>query len=316
MKVLYPPIKAFIQHHIEVEVPHKIYVEECGNPEGLPVLFVHGGPGAGSTADDRRYFDPMEYRIIIFDQRGCGRSKPHGELRANTTEALINDIETIRKTLSIERWMLFGGSWGSSLSLLYAQAHPERVMGMVLRGIFLCREQDLRWFYQEGARYIFPDYWEEFTQILKEEEHLDVISAYYDRLKNGDELSQMSAAKLWAQWEGRCATLQPCPLAVKGLTNAHTAVSLARIETHFFKHQCFIEENQILNNAHRLENIPGIIVHGRYDMVCPLDNALALHKAWQRTELHIIRDAGHSAREPGIIDALINATNLMLRYPQ
>ena len=314
MKVLYPQIKPLAQYHLEVDAPHKIYVEECGDPEGLPILYVHGGPGAGCTVDDRRYFDPMRYRIILFDQRGCGRSEPHGELSFNTTQALIQDMERIRENLGIQRWILFGGSWGSSLSLLYAQTHPERVMGMILRGIFLCREEDLRWFYQDGARYVFPDYWAEFIDILGDKDRTDVITAYHHLLSSDDELSRMAAAKRWAQWEGQCATLQPCRSVFNRFTNPHTAISLARIETHFFKNQCFIEPNVILKNAYKLEKIPGILVHGRYDMICPLENATALHKAWPRTELHVVRDAGHSASERGIVDALINATNMMARY--
>lgn len=314
MKTLYPSIKSYAQHTLEVDSTHKIYVEECGEPEGLPVLFVHGGPGAGCTADDRRYFDPMKYRIILFDQRGCGRSEPHGELSSNTTQDLINDMEAIREHLGINRWMLFGGSWGASLSLIYAQKFPERVMGMILRGVFLCREQDFKWFYQDGAKYIFPDYWEEFLVPLGESEHGDVIRAYHNLLNSEDELARMGAAKHWAQWEGQCATLHPCKAVYKRFTDPHTAISLARIETHYFMNHCFIEQNAILDDAYKLENIPGIIVHGRYDMICPLENALKLHKAWPRTELHVIRDAGHSASEPGIIDALVNATNIMARY--
>lgn len=314
MKILYPPIKPFAQHRLELEAPHIIYVEECGDPDGLPVLFIHGGPGAGCSVDDRRYFDPGRYRIILFDQRGCGRSEPHGELNNNTTQTLISDIEKIRLHLGIERWMLFGGSWGSSLALLYAQAHVDRVMGMILRGIFLCREEDLRWFYQEGARYVFPDYWEEFMHPIPEKNRGQIIKAYHELLNSEDELARMGAAKHWAQWEGQCATLHPCKTVFNRFTQPHTAISLARIETHYFMNQCFIEPNAILRDAAKLENIPGIIVHGRYDMICPLDNAIKLHKAWQRTELHVIRDAGHSASEPGIVDALVNATNIMARY--
>lgn len=314
MKTLYPPIKPFAEYYLNVDSAHKIYVEECGEPSGLPVIFVHGGPGAGCTQDDRRYFDPTKYRIILFDQRGCGRSEPYGVLESNTTQDLVQDMEKIREHLGIQRWMLFGGSWGSSLSLIYAQTHPDRVMGMVLRGIFLCRPEDLRWFYQDGARYVFPDYWEEFMTPLGENNRSNVIDAYYKLLNSDDELARMGAAKHWAQWEGQCATLHPCKAVFNRFTNPHTAISLARIETHYFKHQCFIEHNAILKDAHKLEQIPGIIVHGRYDMICPLDNATQLHKLWPRTELHVIRDAGHSASEPGIVDALVNATNIMARY--
>ncbi len=314
MKTLYPPIKPFAQHRLELDAPHIIYVEECGDPDGLPVLFIHGGPGAGCSVDDRRYFDPERYRIILFDQRGCGRSEPHGELNNNTTQILISDIEKIRMHLGIERWMLFGGSWGSSLALLYAQAHAERVMGMVLRGIFLCREEDLRWFYQDGARYIFPDYWEEFMLPISEKNRCEIIKAYHALLNCEDELARMGAAKHWAQWEGQCATLNPCKTVFNRFTEPHTAISLARIETHYFMNQCFIEPNAILRDAAKLENIPGIFVHGRYDMICPLDNGFLLLKAWQKTELHVIRDAGHAASEPGFVDDLVNAKNIMARF--
>lgn len=314
MKTLYPPIKPFNQHKIEVDSLHKLYVEECGDPEGLPVLFVHGGPGAGCTADDRRFFDPMRYRIILFDQRGCGRSKPHGSLESNDTQSLIRDMETIREYLGVQRWILFGGSWGSTLSLLYAQKFAERVMGMIMRGVFLCREQDLQWFYQEGASHIYPDYWAEFMLPIPESQRSDVVGAYYKLLNSDDELARMGAAKHWAQWEGQCATLHPCKTVFNRFTHPHTAMSLARIETHYFLNKSFIEPNQILENMHKLENIPGIIVHGRYDMICPLDNAYKLHHAWDRTELHIIRDAGHAASELGITDALVNASNIMARY--
>lgn len=314
MKTLYPPIKPYNQFELKVDQIHTIHVEECGDPEGLPVLFVHGGPGAGCTADDRRFFDPMRYRIILFDQRGCGHSKPHGNIENNTTQTLISDMETVREHLDIGRWLLFGGSWGSTLSLLYAQAHADRVMGLILRGIFLCREQDLRWFYQDGANHIYPDYWEEFMEPLSKSQQKDVIASYHRLLNTDDELARMGAAKHWSQWEGQCATLHPCKSVFNRFTHPHTAMSLALIETHFFHNKCFIEPNQILDEAHKLENIPGIIVHGRYDMICPLDNAVQLHNAWDRTELHIIRDAGHAASEPSITDALVNATNIMARY--
>lgn len=314
MKTLYPPIKPYAQHTLDVDEPHQLYIEECGDPDGLPVLFVHGGPGAGCSSDDRRFFDPEKYRIILFDQRGCGRSTPHGSLEKNTTKHLLADIEAIRNFLGVDRWMLFGGSWGSTLSLLYAQEHPERVMGLVLRGIFLCRDKDLNWFYKEGASHVFPDYWANFENFINGKSQGSLVESYYKLLTGDDELARMSAAKHWAEWEGACATLKPSKSIFSKFTNPHTAMSLARIECHYFVNQAFIGQNQILNNADKLENIPGIIVHGRYDMVCPLDNAHALHKAWHRTELHVIRDAGHSSHEKGITDALVNATNIMAHY--
>lgn len=311
MQILYPEIKPYAQHDLIVDDIHTIYVEECGNPEGIPVLFVHGGPGAGAGKTDRRFFDPERYRIIVFDQRGSGRSKPHAELEKNTPAHLIDDMETIRQTLKVDKWVLFGGSWGSTLSLLYAQRYPQQVSGLILRGIFLCRAQDLHWFYQAGAHLVFPDYWEEFVKPIAEEERHNLMQAYYKRLTGDNELAKMAAAKAWSLWEGHCATLRPSQDVVNAFSDPHMALSLARIEAHYFTNDCFIEANQIINNAATLEGIPGIIIHGRYDMICPLDNAWTLHKLWPDSELHIIRDAGHSAHEPSIIDALIKATSEM-----
>ncbi len=313
MKVLLPAIKHYAQHTLDVGNGHQIYVEESGEPSGIPVLFVHGGPGAGCSTDDRRYFDPERYRIIIFDQRGCGRSTPYGSIEHNTTKDLIKDIEVIRKHLNVKRWMLFGGSWGATLSLLYAQKHPQHVMGMILRGVFLARKTDIDWFYQEGANHVFPDYWQEFITPIPEEERDNYVEAFYKRLNGEDELARMNAAKHWSQWEGQCATLHPNKAVFERFTNTHTAMSLSLIETHYFVNNCFIEANQILRDAYKLEGIPCIIVHGRYDMICPLDNAYLLHQAWPGSELHIIRDAGHSAMEPSITDALINATEQMAK---
>lgn len=314
MQVLYPDIKPYQEHRIAVQPPHQLYVEESGNPDGIPVLFLHGGPGSGTEPHHRCFFDPEKYRIILFDQRGCGRSTPHGCLEFNTTQALIDDIEVIRTQLQVERWMLFGGSWGSTLALLYAQAHPERVLAMVLRGIFLCRQQDLDWFYKEGgASRIYPDYWEDLIKPVPEAQRDNLIEAYHQMLSSENELQRMAAAKAWSAWEGRCATLRPNASVLDQFTSPHTALSLALIEVHYFRHQTFVAENQILDNMERIRDIPGIIVHGRYDMICPLDNATALHRAWPASELHIIRDAGHSAFEPGNVDALVKATNQFAR---
>ncbi|MFI4938408.1 MAG: prolyl aminopeptidase [Candidatus Berkiellales bacterium] len=313
MKPLYPPIKQNSQHMLEVTSPHSIYVEECGSPRGIPILFVHGGPGAGCSPDDRRFFDPERFRIILFDQRGCGRSIPYGSIEKNTTQELINDIEKIREFFEIDSWVLFGGSWGSTLSLLYAQKHPKRVKSMILRGVFLGRERELQWFYQYGTSLVFPDHWEEFIFPIPEEERDNLIDAYYKRLTGEDEIAKMNAAKHWSQYEGQCATLHPNKTILEHFTNSHTALSLALIETHYFKNRCFIEPNQILRDAYKLEGIPGVIVHGRYDMICPFENARALHLAWPESELYVIRDAGHAALEPGITDALINATEKLTR---
>ncbi len=314
MKTLHPSIKINDSYQIDVGHGHTLYVEESGDPEGIPVLFVHGGPGAGVSSDDRRYFDPQQYRIILFDQRGCGQSLPHGSLEQNTTKDLISDMEIIRRQLKVDRWLLFGGSWGSTLSLLYALEHPDKVMGMILRGIFLLRQKDLDWFYGGGASHVFPDAWQAFEGHIHRSKRDNLIDAYYELLTGEDELAKMNAAKHWSEWEATCATLNPSKAVQSRFTNPRTALSLSRIETHYFKHHGFIEENFILKNAHKLEDIPGIIIHGRYDMVCPLDNAHALHQEWKRTELHIIRDAGHASCEPPITDALVNATHLMARY--
>jgi proline iminopeptidase len=313
MQVLFPEIRTYAEYALAVDEVHTLYVEESGAADGIPVLFVHGGPGAGCSAFDRRFFDPELYRIILFDQRGSGRSTPHAELTNNTTSHLISDIEAIRKHLNISQWLLFGGSWGSTLSLAYSETYPERVLGLILRGIFLCRQQDLDWFYRAGADRIFPDYWQDLIASFTDEERNNLIHAYHSRLTGSNELAKMAAAKAWSIWEGRCATLRPNPDIVHKFSEPHLALSLARIETHYFVNQCFMQPNQLINNAHALAGIPGIIIHGRYDMVCPLDNAYALHQAWPNAELQIIRDAGHSSHEPSIVDALVRATNSMAK---
>jgi proline iminopeptidase len=306
---LYPDIQPNAQHRIAVDPPHELYVEESGNPEGIPVLVVHGGPGGGCEDTQRRFFDAERYRIILMDQRGAGRSQPLAELEGNTTQALVADMEVVRHFLGIDRWILFGGSWGSTLSLVYAQAYPHCVSGLVLRGIFLCRPQDIQWFYQSGASRVFPDYWEDFLAQIPEEQRSDLVSAYYQKLTSTNELEQIQAAKAWSIWEGRCATLHPNPRVVEHFGHPHVAIALARIECHYFMNQAFLEPDQIIRNAERLRDIPGILIHGRYDMVCPLDNAMALSKAWPEAELRIIRDAGHSASEPAIVDALMRGVD-------
>jgi proline iminopeptidase len=311
MLTLYPELQPYVQHTLAVTPPHQLHVEECGNPQGLPVLFVHGGPGAGCEPYHRRFFDPERYRIILFDQRGCGRSTPHASLEHNTTQSLVADMEQIREHLGIEHWLLFGGSWGSTLSLVYAETHPQRVRGLVLRGIFLCRRHEIDWFYQQGASRLFPDYWQEYLEPIPEAERGDLLTAFYTRLTCDNELTRMAAAKAWSLWEGRTATLRPNAAVVDHFGSPFTALSLARIECHYFMHDSFLEPNQILRDAHRLQGIPGVIVHGRYDVICPVENAWQLHQAWPGSELQIIQDAGHSAAEPGTVDALITATNAM-----
>ena len=313
MQTLYPEIKPYARHELAVEQPHVLYIDESGSADGLPVLFIHGGPGAGCDSASRRYFDPALYRIVTFDQRGCGRSTPHASLENNTTQALIADIERIREHLGIDKFVLFGGSWGSTLALAYAQAHPQRVHGLILRGIFLCRPQEFSWFYQEGASRLFPDYWEDYVAPIPVEERGDLMKAFYKRLTGTDQIAQMHAAKAWSTWEGRTATLRPNTQVVERFSEAHRALSIARIECHYFVNDAFLEPNQLLRDMPKIAHLPGIIVHGRYDAICPLDNAWALHQAWPNSELQIIRDAGHAASEVGITDALVRAANQIAR---
>jgi len=305
---LYPRIKPYTTHRLEVQTPHVLHIEESGIPDGIPILFVHGGPGAGCLPFHRTFFDPEIYRIILFDQRGCGKSSPHARLEANTTQALVEDMETIRQHLGIDRWILFGGSWGSTLSLVYAETYPEKVMALILRGIFLCRPKEIQWFYQSGASRIFPDYWKEFIAPIPIEERDDIVKAYYKLLLGENELARMGAAKTWAKWEGQTSTLQPNKSVLSSFTEPHTAMSLARIECHYFMNNSFLKDNQILDNIAKIADIPGTIVQGRYDMVCPMESAFELYEAWPSVELDIIAEAGHSAAERGIVDALVRAT--------
>jgi len=313
MYTYYPAITPNAEYQLPVDDIHTLYVEESGNPNGLPVIFLHGGPGAGCSADHRRFFDPEIYRIVLFDQRGAGRSTPHAELVNNTTAHLIGDIERIRQFLNIDKWVVFGGSWGATLALVYAEAYPEAVLGLIVRGVFLGRDQDLRWTFQEGASYIFPDYWQEFYTFIPEDERHDLVNAYYKRLTGDDELVRMAAAKTWSLWEGQCLALQPNPEAISHFVDPFFAISLARTECHYFVNRCFLKPNQILTDLPKIQHLPGIIIHGRYDMVCTLDNAWLLHQAWSGSELNIVRDAGHSASEPGTTSALVEATQTMAK---
>ena len=308
MNTLYPDIHPYKQHQLAVDDIHTLYIEESGNAQGIPVLFIHGGPGGGTSSFNRCFFDPEKYRIILFDQRGCGQSTPHAELQNNNSTHLIDDIEKIRTHLNIDKWLLFGGSWGSTLSLLYAQAYPDRVQGLILRGIFLCRDQDISWFYQKGASAIFPDYWKDYQQVIPEAERGDMLTAFYQRLTSDNEIARMSAAKAWSVWEGRCSTLDPNSDVVEHFGDPYVALAMARIEAHYFINQAFIEPDQIIRDANKIAHIPTVIVHGRYDVVCPIEQAFTLYEALPQAELHIIRDAGHSALEPGITDNLIKAT--------
>ncbi|BES69888.1 prolyl aminopeptidase [Marinobacter nanhaiticus D15-8W] len=314
MLSLYPDIKPYAEHRLKVDAPHELYIEESGNSDGIPVVVVHGGPGGGCEDYYRRFFDAERFRIILFDQRGAGRSTPLAELEGNDTQALVEDLERIRHFLGIDQWVLFGGSWGSTLSLVYAETHPDQVLALILRGIFLCRPQDIHWFYQEGASRVFPDYWRDYLSVIPEGERDDLVSAYYRRLTSPNELEQIQAAKAWSVWEGRCATLHPNPRVVEHFGHPHVAIALARIECHYFMNNAFLEADQIVRDAGRLKGIPGHIVHGRYDMVCPLDNAQALTEAWPEADFAIIRDAGHSASEPAIVDALMIACEKVAEY--
>ena len=309
MRQLFNPVEPYATHTLPVSDGHRLYVEECGHRDGLPVVFVHGGPGAGCETWHRQFFDPQVCRIILLDQRGCGRSEPHAGLDGNTTAELVADMEAIRDRLGIDRWIVFGGSWGSTLGLVYTETYPERVLGLILRGVFLCRPRDIHWFYQEGASFLLPERWEDYLEPIPAAEQDDLVSAYYRRLTGRDEVTRMAAAKAWSLWEAHASTLLPKPAVVDHFGNPHTALSLARIECHYFMHDSFLEPDQILSHASRLRDIPGVIVHGRYDVVCPVEQAWALHHAWPEARLQVVPDAGHSALEPGIVDALITATS-------
>ncbi len=310
-QLLYPPIKPFVQHSLQVDEIHHLHIEECGNPDGIPILFVHGGPGGGYSPIHRQFFNPRLYRIILFDQRGCGKSRPHGCLTNNTTAHLIEDMEKIREHLKIEQWALFGGSWGSTLSLLYAQSYPARVLGMILRGIFLCRQQDIDWLYQAGASRLFPDYWQDFIAPVPEEKRDNIVQAYYELLTSENEILRMKAAEAWSIWEGRTSTLETDDAIVNHFADPFHAFAMARIECHYFVHDSFIEPNQILDQAHLLPKVPTTLIHGRYDVVCPADQAVTLAKALPHAELQISPTSGHSALEPDILKRLVAATDRM-----
>ena len=309
MTDFFPEIEPYKTHRLKVSAIHDLYIEEVGNQAGQPVVFLHGGPGAGLSTKHRRFFDPKHYRVILFDQRGAGQSTPHACLEDNTTWHLVDDIEHIRKFLGITRWLVFGGSWGSTLAIVYAETHPEVVTGLILRGIFLCRPEEIDWFYQKGCDLIFPDLWENFVAVIPPEERHEMIRAYYRRLTGPDKNMALAAAKAWSEWEGGTLKLLPDSETLAEFQKEHMAVSLARIECHYFVNHCFLTEtDQLVRNAHKLRQIPAAIIHGRYDVVCPVKNAWDLHKAWPQAELKIIPDAGHAADEPGILSALIEAT--------
>lgn len=308
--LLYPEIEPYAKHQLQVDDIHQIYVEECGNPKGIPIVYNHGGPGSGSGTDSRRFFDPKKYRIIIYDQRGSGRSTPAGELINNTTQHLINDLELIRQKLGISKWILFGGSWGSTLSLLYGQAFPQHVIAFILRGIFLARQKDIEWLMTpHGVNVIFPDYWEEFTSILPATHRHQPLLMYYDLLNSDDEKLKIKAAKNWSDWESKILTLVPRKDLVQRFHEVDEILSFAKIECHYAINNYFLEPNQILRNIHKIKDIPAVLIHGRFDMVCPLENAFCLHKAWPNSKLQILPKAGHSSKDVAILRALIAATD-------
>jgi proline iminopeptidase len=310
---LYPPIEPYRTDFLPVSDLHTLYVEECGNPEGKPVIFLHGGPGGGTVPIYRQFFDPQRWRIILFDQRGCGKSLPHAELTENTTWHLVADIESIRQHLGIDKWVVFGGSWGSTLALAYAQTHPQRCAGLILRGIFTLRPEEIRWFYQSGASYLFPDAWETYLAPIPQEESHDLLTAYYRRLTHPDKAVQLAAARAWSVWEASTSKLIPDLSLIDKFSEESFAIAFARIECHYFVNGGFFETpDQLLSNAQQLRSIPGVIVQGRYDVVCPMKTAWELHQAWPEADFVIVPDAGHSATEPGIVTALIEASDRFL----
>lgn len=305
----YPPIEPYRSGHLETGDGHTLYWELCGNPEGTPAVVLHGGPGGGCTPFQRRYFDPLRYNVLLFDQRGCGRSTPHASLDNNTTWHLVADIERLRTMLGIEAWVVFGGSWGSTLALAYAETHPQAVRALVLRGIFTLRRAELLWYYQEGASWLFPDRWERFLAPIPEAERGDLMAAYRRRLTGDDAAERDRAARAWSLWEGTTLTLLPDPAMEKQHGDAAFALAFARIENHYFVHEGWLDEGQLIRDARRLTHIPAVIVQGRYDMATPAKTAWDLHRAWPEAEFVLVEDAGHAASEPGILSALVTATD-------
>ncbi|MEV1134910.1 prolyl aminopeptidase [Rhodococcus coprophilus] len=311
---LYPPVEPYEQGMLDVGDGQQLYWEVSGNPAGKPAVFLHGGPGGGVAPTQRRFFDPDAYRIVLFDQRGCGKSRPHvadgADLSVNTTDHLIDDIERLRTHLGVERWLVFGGSWGSTLALAYSQRHPDRVTELVLRGIFLLRRSEIDWYYNGGAGQMFPDLWEEFTApLVAAEPGEHPVDTYRRLLHSPDPDVALEAAIAWSSWEGATSTLLPHPDRVTETSEPRFALAFARIENHYFFHRGFFEDGRLLRDAHLLSDIPGVIVQGRYDVVCPARSAWDLHRAWPESDLRIVDDAGHAATEPGIVHELVGATD-------
>ena len=317
MNEFYPEIAPFNHFLLPIDDEHQLYIEQCGNPLGQPVLFIHGGPGGGCSANDRRFFNPEKYHIILFDQRGCGRSVPHGSLNNNNTAALVADIEKIKGHLRVSQWHVFGGSWGSTLALVYAQTHPSSITSLVLRGIFLGRPEDTQWaFSHGGGTRIFADYWQEYVNAVSAEkpetEKQDIVQAAYDIMIGDDKVAAEKVAQAWAKWEIRCCTLEPNDEFVEALTSGDSAWTLARHEAHYMAHGCFLTDNQILANSDKIKDIPTTLVHGRYDMVCPFDNAWLLHQQLPKSTLVVSKTAGHASIEPETMHHLVAAADAML----
>lgn len=316
MATLYPEIDPHASGLLRVDDVHEVYWEVSGNPNGKPVIFLHGGPGGGTEPKHRRFFDPKKYRIVLLDQRGCGRSRPHASLTDNTTWHIVSDIEALREHLEIERWQVFGGSWGSTLALAYAQKHPTRVTELVLRGIFTFAKDEMDWFYRDGTRMLFPDAYADFLAAIPQDEHGDIVAAYHKRLTGDDPKARAAAARAWSLWECRVATLMPDPDLVRHCDESSFTLAFARIECHYFVNNGFLEsDTQLLDNIDAMRDIPGVIVHGRYDVICPPRNAWRLHQAWPESSLTLVDDAGHSANEPGIMRALVEATDSFADRP-
>lgn len=309
LRTLYPAIEPYATGTLDVGDGHSIYYERVGTPGAKPAVFLHGGPGGGISPTHRRLFDPALYDVILFDQRGCGKSTPHAELEANSTWHSVADIERLREVLGVEQWLVFGGSWGSTLALAYAQKHPQRVSELVLRGIYMCTPGEQHWFYQFGVSELFPEKYERFVAPIPEAERGDMLRAYHRRLTSGTREEQIAAARTWSLFEGEIITLLPDPAMSAQHDEGEFALAFARIEAHYFVHDCWLEPNQLLRDAHKLSTIPGTIIHGRYDMPCPARYAWELHKAWPEADFHLIEGAGHAFSEPGILDQLIRATD-------
>lgn len=309
-RTFYPEIEPYRTGTLEVDGGHALYFEESGNPRGKPVVFLHGGPGGGTEPKHRRFFDPSAYRVVLFDQRGCGKSTPHASLEGNTTWDLVRDIEALRAHLGVEAWQVFGGSWGSTLALAYAETHPSRVTELVLRGIFLLRKSEIDWFYQSGANAIFPDAWEAYRDHIPEAERGDFVRAYHARLTSKDDAVRREAARIWSVWEGRTSCLVPNVELIERTAGDDFSLAFARIECHYFVNGGWLDgERDLLANVSKIRHIPAVIAQGRYDVVCPATSAWDLHRAWPEADLRIVPDAGHSAAEPGIVHELVSATD-------